>query len=265
MFKQNSILLLVLLCLFGGIGTVSAAVAEADLAVDFRGQNSPFVYSPYTYSVRVDNFGRRNADNVTVTIDLPLTDTSPSQHILGNLSGIDSSCQSVSKKLVCNLGSIRKNKGKTVSFDFEFPVSTKNLELKATAATSSNESNTANNVITKTPNFRYVSNSFSSAVILNSHCTGQNLTAYFECALFPSSIQSHSVTLESNGTITFGQPGYSGSWYQPNPNELHFEYTDGTNTVLEFNGYATSASCFEGLSTFPNNTSWVSPYKVCIQ
>lgn len=264
MFKQNYVLLSVLVCLILATGTVSGSSNSHDLSVEFNGQNSPFVYSPYTYQVKVENIGRQNADDVKVVIDLPLTDTSPGQFILGNLSGIDSSCQIVSNKLECDLGKIRKRKSKTISFDFEFPVSTKTLEMKATASTTSGDSNPLNDEATKTPNFRYPDNIISSATILNSHCTGQNLTSYFECELFPSSLSSHSVTLEGNGTITFTQPGYSGTWYQPTSKQLHFEYSDGTNTVATFDGYATSATCFEGLTTFPNS-NYVSPYKVCIQ
>lgn len=263
MFKQNYVLLSVLVCLILATGTVFGSSNSPDLSVDFRGQNSPFVYSPYTYRVRVDNIGTAKAFNVNLVVDLPLTDTSPSQDILGKLSGVDSKCQVVSNRLECDLRNIKPGKGKTVRFNFEFPVSTKTLEMKATASTA-NDSNPANNEDTKTPNFRYPNNVISSGTILNSHCTGQNLTSYFECELFPSSLSSHSVILEGNGMITFTQPGYSGTWYQPTSKQLHFEYSDGTNTVAEFNGFATSATCFEGLTTFPNS-NYVSPYKVCIQ
>lgn len=265
MFKQNYVLLSVLVCLILATGTVFANSVSPDLQVDFRGQNSPFVYSPYTYRIRVENIGGDKANDVNVVIDLPLTDTSPTQHILGNLTGVDSKCQVVSNKLECDLGNIKAGKRKTIRFNFEFPVSTKTLEMKATASTNSNDSNPANDEATKTPNFRYPDNVITSATILNSHCNGQNLTSYFECQLFPSSIQSHSVTLNSNNTISFSQPGYSGTWYQPSSKQLYFSYSDGTNTVAEFNGNATSSTCFEGLTTFPQNLNNVSPYKVCIQ
>jgi hypothetical protein len=265
MFKQNFVLLSVLVCLFLASGTIFANPVSPDLEVEFLGQNSPFVYSPYTYRVRVENIGGQRADDVNVVIDLPLTDTSPTQHILGNLTGVDSNCQIVANKLVCDLGNIKGGKRKTIRFNFEFPVSTKPLEMKATASNTSGDSNPANDEATKTPNFRYPNNLITSATILNSHCAGQNLTSYFECQLFPSSIQSHSVTLNSDNTISFSQPGYSGSWYQPSSKQLYFSYSDGTNIVAEFNGFAVSSTCFEGLTTFPQNLNYVSPYKVCVQ
>lgn len=244
--------------------SISAAPSAPDLEVQMLGTNNAWVYSPYVYRARVSNTGSADAQNVSLTIDLPLTDTSPTRHILGNLSGVDSNCQVVSNKLECSLGKIKAGKQKTVRFTFELPVSTKTLSFTGTSATAG-DANPANNSATKTPGIRFPNNSISSANILNSHCTGQGLTSYFECSLFPSSLNTHEASLDQGGLISFAFPGYSGVWSQPTSKELHMTYYENGTTVLEFEGYAVSATCFEGLSTFPQNSQWVSPYRVCVQ
>lgn len=96
------------------------------------------------------------------------------------------------------------------------------------------------------------------------HCTGQNLTSFFECQLYPSSITMHETILEVGGTIQFiGQPAqYGGTWSQPSPEHLSMTYTDTGVPVAHFEGDATTTGCFEGITTFPGS-SWVSAYLVC--
>ncbi|MEZ5427997.1 MAG: CARDB domain-containing protein [Pyrinomonadaceae bacterium] len=264
-FKQLLVFPLLLLCLTAVVQTASAAPMpqRPDLQVELQGPASAFVRSPYIYTVTVRNVGNANASDVALTVDLPLTDTSPTSHILGTLSGIDSGCQVVSNRLECSLGRIRKNRSASLTFNFAFPVSTKTLTITAAASTPG-ETNTSDNTDSVAPNLSYPSNILTSATVLNSHCTGQNLTSYFECELFPSSLSQHTATLNSGGTVDLGVQGYTGNWYQPTPWQLHFTYSDGTNTVAEFNGFAVSSTCFEGLTTFPNS-NYVSPYKVCVQ
>ncbi len=91
------------------------------------------------------------------------------------------------------------------------------------------------------------------------------MTSYFECELFQSSISYHTVTLNDNGTVSIGEPGYSGTWYQPTPQQLYFNYTQNNVVILEFNGYAVSSTCFEGMTRFIPDNGYISPYKVCIQ
>lgn len=247
-----------------GVTETSANNATTDLEVEIRGRSNPFVYSPYQYRVKTRNITGTDAQNVKVVVEFPLTETSPTTHILGRMTFTDSRCQLVANKLECSIGKVKANKTKTVKFNFVFPVSTKTLELKASAMTDTPEITTNNNSDTKTPNFRYLSNSITSADVINYHCTGQNLTSFYECVLSPSSTTSHPTRLESNGTITFNVQGFTGSWYQPTAKQLSFTYSANNAVVAEFNGYAVSATCFEGLTTFPNS-NYVSPYKVCVQ
>ena len=238
----------------------------ADLQVQLQGPSSAFVRSPYIYTVNVKNTSGTTASGVNVTVEFPLTNTSPTVHILGNLSGIDSRCQLISNKLQCNLGSIMKNKAKSFTFNFAFPVSTKVLELKATGSTTSSEPNTANNMSAIVPALAYPSNQITSANVLVSLCTGRGLTSYFECELYPSSISQFTATLNVGGTMTLPEPGYVGQWDQfTSTQQLHFIITDGNGFSAEFNGFAINSTCFEGITTFIPDNGYNSAYKVCVQ
>ncbi len=236
-----------------------------DLQVEWQGPSSSAVKSPYLYTVKVKNLGK-SASGVKVIVEFPLTNTSPTKYILGNLSGLSNGCSVVSNKLECNLSTINKNRTSSFSFTFEIPVTTQTRQFRAPdTTTTAGETNLQNNTATFTPSLSYPSNQIISANLLNSHCTGQSLTSYFECEKFPGSIMSHSATLVSGGSVDLGMAGYGGSWYQTTPQQLYFNYTENNVIVAEFNGFATSATCFEGITTFPQNLNYNSAYKVCIQ
>lgn len=269
--RKHIIALSFLLALFAlSAGTASANQRRPDLRVQMQGPSSAFVNSPYVYTVNVRNIGNTTAAGVKVIIEFPQTDTSPQKYILGTLSGIDNRCQIVTRKLQCSLNNVPVNQqGVSFTFNFTLPVSTKVLEIKATASTTTTpgDPNLGNNTVTLTPSLSYATNQLLSTVnVLNSHCTGQGLTSYFECELFQSSISHHTATLNVGGTVSFPFSGYSGTWYQQTPQQLYFNYTDGNNVmILEFNGYATSPTCFEGMVKFIPSSNYISPYKVCIQ
>ena len=240
------------------------ALAASDLAVSIPATAPVHVYESATYEVEVANVGNRNANNVTLTIALPETHTSPQVHVMGELGSIDSRCTQSGTELVCSLGRVRKNKSKTVSFELELPQADEVLELAASASTTSNENTLANNDASLAPALLNYSTALSSGDVAQvDHCTGQGLTSFYECVLSPSSITSHIVELGS-GTLSFpGQdPGYGGTWSQPSPDRLQMTYTYNGGTVAEFDGYGTSPGCFEGITTFPGSP-WVSPYEVC--
>lgn len=242
-----------------------AAPPRADLGVTLQAPSSVMINTDTIYTATVKNFGPHTAQAATLTVEFPLTNTSPSVHILGTVSGLDTGCSIVANKLVCALGSIQKNKTKVITYTYKAPVSTKTLEMKAIAGSSTNDPNSSNNTVAFVPNLTYPALPIVSASVLNSHCTGTNLSAYFECTLFPSSISTHTVTLNSDTTITFTEPGYTGSWSQSSTSQLHFEYFDVGGKVAEFNGYAIDGSCFDGITTFFPPSTYMSAYRVCIQ
>lgn len=239
----------------------------------WQGSANPLVESPYQYTTRVRNIGNQTAQNVTVTVEFPLTNTSPTQHILGKLTNYSASvgtCGIVARKLVCNVGNIGSNQTRTVTFTFEFQVATNAPVFKTTATTqSSNEQNPNNNARQFAPTLNYPNNVVSGGNYLVSSCTGTNLSSYYECELYPSSIQSVlSLDLLFGGILEVtNYSQYTGLWDQNTlPNKsLHFTIDGGSGTEVDFNGFAISGTCFEGITTFPQNSAYNSAYKVCAQ
>lgn len=249
--------------------TASAAPPQpANLRVLLEAPTTAAVYSPYQYTVRVKNIGGQSAAGVVTTVNFPETDTSPTKYILGTLSGINANgntCQTVNRTLRCTMGSIGPNVEKTFTFNFALPVSTKVLEVKGTATTTTaNEQNQANNWEARVPGLLYGSNTITSANVLITMCTGRNLSSFFECELFPSSQQSHIFTLNSDMSVSaYGQA--VGTWDQPSPSQIHLYMVNG-GTVIEHNGYARDNTCFEGRTTFtPSPSGYMSQYKICVQ
>lgn len=266
---KKIMILLVAILGFGLFAPISAEAAkpQADLVVAISQPPTVTVRTSDTYTVTVTNQGKRTAQNVQLEIDLPRTNTSPTQDFLGELTSVPGNCQ-ITDKITCSLGALRKNQDASVSFNFAFPVSTATLSIMATASTSSSESDTQNNVVTATPAIHYPDYQVSSGAANISRCTGTDLTSYYECELFPSSIGSYSGDFQANGTIIFtGAVDYHGNWNQNNGNNsLYFDIVQtSTNTLQgEFNGYAIGGNCFEGVMVFPNNAPYVAPTKICI-
>jgi hypothetical protein len=224
------------------------------------------ISTPTTYTATVKNLGPATT-NASLVIVFPLTDTSPTVAILGTVTESESACSIASNKITCTASNLKKGKTATFSYSYTAPVSTKSLQMTAVAQSSVTDPSTGNNTASLTPNLVYPSRAITSATVTNSHCTGTSLTSYFECLLFPSSIASHTTTLNIDNTITFTEPGYTGTWSQnAMKTTLFFEYFDVSGKIAEFNGYAINGSnCFDGLTTFfPQPSSYVSPYRVCI-
>lgn len=253
-----------------GATSALAAPPRADLQVQLTAPSTVQISTPTTYTATVKNLGPATT-NASLVIEFPLTDTSPTVAILGTVTESESSCSIASNKITCTANNLKKNKTATFTYSYTAPVSTKSLQMKATVTSSVTDPNTSNNTATVTPNLVYPSRPITSATVTNSHCTGTSLTSYFECLLFPSSISSHDTTLNIDNTITFTEPGYTGNWSQNTAKTtLFFEYYavsgSGSTKEAEFNGYAINGSnCFDGLTTFFPASSYVSPYRVCIQ
>lgn len=264
-----NIIVLSFLMIFFAFGAGAASAAQPpNLQVQLQGPASAMVKAPYVYTVSVTNIGGSTAAGVRVIVDLPETNTSPQKYILGTLSGVDSRCRIVTRKLNCLLGDITKsgpNQTKTFTFTFALPVSTLALQFKATATTTTvPETNALNNTSTFIPTPAYATNQLTSATVLITMCTGRGLSSFFECELFPSSQQQHIFTLNPDLTVTaYGQN--VGNWDQlASPQQLHLWLSSG-NSIAEFNGFASSNTCFEGITTFTPTSVYNSAYKVCVQ
>lgn len=279
-YSFKSFKALLFIAAFGVIGIVNGTTLAApppapNLSVlTWLGSSTPLVESPYQYTTRVKNIGNQTAQSVTITVELPLTATSPTRHILGKLTGVQASsgtCSIVSNKIVCNVGNIGNNQTRQVGFTFEFQVATTAPTLKTTATTlSGNEQNPANNTLSFTPAVRYPNNVITGGRYLVTSCSGTGLTSFYECELYPSSQQSFEMDLVLPGnTISIPiAPTYTGMWDQnslPLDKTLHFTIDGGSGTEAEFNGFATSSTCFEGITTFPQSSTYNAAYRVCEQ
>lgn len=258
------------LALIAALGTPAlAAPAAPDLAVTLTPPAAAHVYQSAGYNVRVKNVGNKPAAGVRLTIHLPRTRTSPTVYLMGTLGAHSAACSRSGTSLVCTLGSLAKNASSSVFFDMELPYSTLPMVFTASATTTSvpGDSNPANSTASHTANLLTWPVTMTQNPAVHSHCTGNTqLSSYFECELFPSSVTEHYAVLDTGGTITFvgAPPSYTGTWtYTPSTHRLQFEYFDGGMSVAVFDGYGTSTSCFEGKTTFPNSPGYVSMYQVC--
>lgn len=247
----------------------STALAAADLATAVIVPAPTMVYTSSTWQVQVTNVGNQTANGVSVTVQLPETHTSPQVYVMGTLGTYSSSCTRANTVLTCSLGTLKRGKSATVSFALTLPESEASIDVSAHASTTSYEPIQGNNDDTESAAQLFRDVSFTGdRDVHNDHCTGTGLTAWWECTLFPGAISSHDATFVAGGAITFPptvDPGYGGWWYQPTSDTLAFVYTYLGDVVAEFNGSGTQTdACWEGLTTF-NGSSYVAPYKVCLQ
>lgn len=246
--------------------TSSAAFAAADLVPSVAQPAGVYVYESGTWTVSVANIGNKSASNVSLTIQLPQTSTSPSVYVMGTLGAKSSSCTQSGTRLVCALGSVGRSTSKSVTFAIALPESADPLVISASVTTTSSENSTANNSASATAALdNYEVELVGPVTLTHDHCTGTDLSSYYECSLFPSSISTHYADYADDGTVSFPLygPEYTGVWWQDTTDHLGFEVYELGVLVAEFEGWGTSASCWEGITTFPGST-YVSPYRVCM-
>ncbi len=246
--------------------TLSSAQAASrpDLVTTLTPPSSVEVDQAGVWTVQVANTGSRDAANVAVTVQLPPTATSPTTHIMGTLSALASGCSQVGSTVSCNLGTVRKSRSSSKTFSLALPWSADDLVLSASATTTTYEPVTSNNSDSETAVVLYeVVDIVGPATATVNHCTGTNLSAYYECRLYPSSITSHSQVFEDDGSLSFPLygPDYGGDWELVGT-ELYFSITELGTVTAEFLGDGVGDGCYEGLTTFPGS-SYVSPYEVC--
>jgi len=252
--------------LFGLAAILSAtpAFAKSDLDVTLYSPAAQLVDDVSSYDVVVANVGNRNASNVSLSIELPETNTSPSVFVMGVVGAFDSRCSQSGTELVCSLGRIRKNKSTTVSFDIALPYSAAPLDITVSASTTSSENTLSNNSDSASASQLYYTVAVGAPqTMVNWHCTGQGLSSFYECELSPGSLSTHDANYNTDGTITFSMAtSITGLWQQPTPDTLNFQYWDGSQLVADFEGVGVDGGCFEGLTVFPGGP-WVAPYQIC--
>ncbi|MEZ4402553.1 MAG: hypothetical protein R3B06_21195 [Kofleriaceae bacterium] len=242
------------------------AASQPNLSVALTAP-SVHVYEDGTFTVRVQNTGNRNATGVVLTIGLPATHTSPQVYPMGDVANLDGRCARSGLTITCALGQINRSGGYTdVAFDMALPYSTAALNFSFAAYGTNGDSNPSNNTLafTATPAL-YAQPITAPHSFQLDHCTGTNLTSFFECALFPSSITGFGADFANNGTLTIPiAPGYGGTWDQNGgPDHLFVSLSDGTSTVGTIDARGVGNGCFEGPMTFIPASSYVALYRIC--
>ncbi len=255
-----------LLPAFAVLAAAPSAFAAADVEVTIAAPSGAYVYDQARYRVRVTNSGDRHARNVSVRIDLPETQTSPTVYVMGIVGSRHRRCAQDGTSVVCSFGRVKSGRTKTRWFKIAFPVSAAPLELHADVSTTSPEPNQANNSASHVASLLYYDTPVAGPrAAHNRHCTGQGLIGFYECTLFPTSISSHDITLEADGTISFAAApaSFTGTWSQVLPDRLAISYLDDGVLVAAFHGHGVGGDCFEGLTVFPGSP-YVAPYEVCL-
>ena len=241
--------------------TPVSAAPGSDLATTVIAPIAHQVNDVGRYEVRVTNVGSQRSGAVNLTIDLPRTNTSPTVSVMGTLISVPGGCTRVGTQLRCTFPRIHTNSTVPVLVDLRLPYSANPIVISATASTT-NDANPANNTGSASANLSYYTVAVSApAAVQNSHCTGTNLSSYFECTVSPGSVSSHPATFRPGGAIDLGDPSYGGMW-AVNGTDLTFEYTELGQPAGSFAGKGTSPNCWEGKMTFPG--LYMAMYRVCL-
>ncbi len=249
------------------------AAPVPDLTTTITAPSSYAVDASAAWTFKVSNVStNKNASGVKLFIQLPQTNTSPTVHVMGVLGTISTTAGTCSRSgtlVTCTVGTVNKGASVTATVNIALPESAGTLDFSTTATTTTSGDPLGNNVDTEVGNPSNVTVAAPSVDtdVDNSHCTGTNLESYYECELYTSSISTHVATFEADGDISFDFPDYWGS-YLITGNKLEFSYESAAGTEAEFVGYGVDASCWEGMTYFPDGSggysSYVSPYRVCL-
>ncbi len=242
-----------LTCAVLATGLLSAAETEAsrraDLDVAAQGPVQVDVNGSATYSVTTRNIGDRRANDVSLSVTVPVGLTVTNQ---------SNECQTTSGGLHCDLGRLRPGASHTVTLVVDAPAAPGAHAITATGNTSTRESTLGNNsdtlnvqVIDPTPpppaNFPIT----SQTDLFLEMCT--SLSGPIEWAdCTPGSLLTHTVTLEAGGSTETYDPGVWGNWNQASPSviEMNFFNMLDNSPMSTMSGSAMSSSCFEGTTVF---------------
>lgn len=259
--------------LFTGVtGALAAPQNAPDLVTVIQAPSSAAVYQSARWNVKVSNLSKKSATGVTLTINLPRTANSPTQYLMGTLGALNSRCtRSSTFVITCSMGNVSKGVPITVWFDIALPYSTSPIVFTA-AAPVTNDLNPGDNSTSATAALStYAVGVTAPRSIVNTLCTGTPaLSSFIECV--PGSTQSFTAdllpgTTATSGTVLTSQ--LSGGTWTLNGTQLTIDYLDelGTAVAAQFVGQGTSLTpgCWEGKTTFPSTTQYVSMYQVCLQ
>ncbi len=154
------------------------ALAISNLTVTLSAPSGLAVYQAGTYGVTVLNNGKKSAPGSKVVINLPATSTSPTVHVLGQLSGIASGCTLSGTVLTCQLGTILKGASVTKTFTLAGAYSSAPMVISATASTTIAEKTLADNSASRTLALATIATAVVTGVeVAHEHCTAASIGA----------------------------------------------------------------------------------------
>lgn len=254
--------------------SASSAASNSHLVTTWSAPAPTVVNSVNHYDVNVVNSGSRNTPSGwSIVIQLPKTNTSPTQVVMGTVSNISNGCVRSGTRINCTMNApLARNGGRiSVGFDMSLPYSVNPLTFRADAI-ASNDDATANWAV-HNANQSFVTVPGNPGARTVDSCTGTNLSSFFECTAFPGSIQRHLVTLASGGLLDFSAngpdaAGMDGTW-SVNGTQLTMNYAETGAPVGTFIGQGVSVSttpgstCWEGRMTFIPASPYTAMYRVC--
>lgn len=242
------------------------ALASPDLEVDILPPPLVYAYDYADYEITVTNIGNHKVADVTLTIELPETDT-PQVEVLGIVGSMDSRCAASGTQIVCSMDSISSGDVEYPWFELALPWADRALAVTATVTSSEADTPTATiNIDTEVGALAYYGVQVQPGQAPTDACLPfwpQSYSSYFECTIAPGLPMFGSWSFAGNGDIWIaGVPGVVGSWSQPASNRLVYTYDHGGLMGLEqFEGWGTSPSCFEGISSYSDGV--VHPRRIC--
>jgi hypothetical protein len=181
------------------------------------------------------------------------------------LGPIPTGCTKLGTRLLCSIPGVPRNSvSAPIGFDLTLPYSANPISLRVDVDTN-NDTNLGNNAATSiaTQTYQLVTPPTVDFAVTNRHCTGTNLSSYFECV--PGSIATHPATFLAGGSISLGDPDYGGTW-AVNGTQLTFNYTQLGQPFGSFVGQGVSVggagqNCWDGRLTTGGPS--VVMYRVC--
>lgn len=254
------------LALSGTAGARPAAPAPADIVTSLSGPSGVAVYTSGRWNVSVANPTNKSASSVVITVQLPRTANSPTQYVMGTVGAMHPNCARSGFTIVCQAGTVNRFSSKAFWFDMTLPYSTNPIVFTASAPLTGDPT-PGNNTASATAALSTVAVSFAAPRnALATMCTGTTaLSSFIECV--PGSTQTLAIQLLPGTTATSGPIstiGGGGTWTLSGT-QMTIELMDGTTLGATFVGQGVSATCWEGKTTFPSTTQYVSMYRVCLQ
>jgi hypothetical protein len=240
--------------------------APADIVTTIAPPASAAVYTSARWRVTVANPTNKNAYSVVVTVQLPRTANSPTQYVMGTVGAMHGNCVRSGFTIVCQANTVGRFSSKTFWFDMTLPYSTNPITFTASAPLA-NDPTPTNNTASAAATLSTVAIAFTAPrTAVATMCTGNAaLSSFIECV--PGSTQTLSIDLLPGTTATSGPIstiGGGGTWTLSGT-QLAIDLMDGTTLGASFVGQGVNAICWEGKTTFPSSTQYVSMYRVCLQ